>query len=326
VEDAFEELKDQTAGAEALDPQAAKLAAEHAASTRAGVKGLSVDTIVAKGATLGLEIGRTLSGLTEQCVAKAQELKTLQDAVALEMAELERLYDLDVASASIQVLIQDHENQKAELEKDINQLRADWLIEQTTHNKQVAERNAELQAARRKEQSEYEYTKTQERARAEDQFAEKVRLQERDHADRKTQFEKDLAERKAQIAKEEAEIAALKARIAGIDEEIKAAVAKEVAIATNSVKRELEFKHTLEKKDHEQALNLEKQKNVSLTEANTKLAEQLLSVTKQLDAAREQVQNIAVKSLESASGAQALAKVTEIVRENGSGPTRGGKS
>lgn len=324
VTESFDELTAEDR--EVLDPQAAKLANEHATRTREAVKGLSVDSLVQKGAALGLEIGRTLTGLTEQCVARANELKTLEDAVALETKELERLYDLDTASASFQLLVEIHNEKKAELEKEQAELRAKWEDTRNAYDKAVKEQSISATRERQREEESYKYQRDTARAREDDAFAEKVRLQTREHADRQALFEKDVTARRTALETDEKEIAALRVRVAGLDEEIKKEADKQVAIATNSLKRDLEFKHTLAVKDHEAALNLQKQTNASLTAANTELARQNLAYSAALDAAKQQVQDIAVKALESASGQQALQQVTAIVKDSNGSAGRTGKS
>jgi hypothetical protein len=326
VETAFGELAEDTASQETLDPQAALLAGEHASFTRNAVKGLSVDTIVAKGATLGLEIQRTLNNLTEQCVDKAQELKMLQDAIEIETNEIERLYSIDVASAAIKLLIAEHAEKKAALEAEEDALRAAWVEEQSAHTKATRQRDADLYATRQRENSDYEYGKTIERSRKEDEFQRKMALQERDFADKQAAFDKSINDRKVAMDLLEQEFVGLRTRVAGIDQEIAKEVDKHVKIATSSLKRDLEHQHTLEKKDLETKLQLSEAKNVALNESNTKLAEQVIATTKQLDAAREQVQNIAVKSLESASGQMALSKVQETIAQSGNGQRSGNKS
>jgi hypothetical protein len=327
VTNEFEEIQAQVAGAEALDPQASLLEREHTSKTLEAVKGLNVEGIVAKSAALGLEVGRTLSNLTEQCVSKATELQTIQDAVELKKNELETLHKLDVGATSIQILIEEHNARKAEFEKEVTQLKSEWHEEQLAHTKAVRERDAELAQIRRRDEDQYEYAKKQQRARIEDEFNQKIALAAREHAFKEQEFERELAQKRALIDKEEQEIAALKARVAGIETEIDKEAKRQVAIATNSLKKELENQHLLATKDLETKLQLEQQKSASLNEANAKLAEQVLKVTAQLEAARDQVQVISVKALESASGQVALTKVQETVasRDNGSGG-KGGRS
>ena len=323
VAEAFTNLQGQAP--EDLDPQAASLADEHAKSVRKAVSILSVDEIAQKNATLGLEINRTISDLTEKCISKATELKTLTEAVELESAELERLYGLDIASASIKILIQEHEEKKEALEKEITELRAQWTEEQNAHTKQIKQRDVDAADARRRENESYSYSKQQERARDDDAFAQAKLLRERELNEKVNLVEKDLTSRVALITAQEKEFSDLKTRVAGIDTEISKEVDKAVKIATSSLKKDLEFQHTLAVKDLETKLAIAAQESASKEAANTKLAEQVISLQKQLDAARDQSRDVSLKAFESVSGQLALSKVQETLKDNGAA-SRGGKS
>lgn len=321
VEESFNQIRESRDNAEQLDPQAAQLAQEHAAKTRKDVALLDVNSIVQKSAALGLELNRSLSAITEQCVAKVNELATLTDAVNLETKELERLYSLDVASAAIQLLIADHDEKKTALEKEISEARAAWNEEYRLHQKTNAQRDSDLQMSRQREESEYNYNKKMERAKADDVFTQKSLQQEREFALKTASFERDLSERKAAIAKEEADIIELRARVAGFEEEIKKSVNSAVAVATSSLKKDLLHEFAIKENGLQTQIQLASQKNEALTVANTELAKQVLALQAQVEAAKTQAQDIAIKALESASGQQALAQVTSIVRDSGGGTT-----
>ena len=321
----LETLEEKLQGTEAPDPTAQAVAKENASKVRETVKALSVDTIVASGAKFGLDVQRTVANLTEQAVQKAEELKTLQEAIDIETAELERLYELDVVSASTAALIEEHKAKKSALEKEIAAARQAWEEEKTAHQKMIAQRNADLEAARRRDQQEYDYRTRQERERAQEEFKYNQSLQERALSDRIAAADKELELRKAEVAKQEAELATFKARIEGLDAEIKAKVDKEVAIATSSVKKELTNQFTMEKKDLEMQLRLEQQKVSNLEASNEKLTAEIAKLHVQLEAARSEVREIAKSAVEGASGNLALQKVMEVRQDNGS-PTRSGKS
>lgn len=317
----LENLQDQLAGQAAPDPTAAAVARTNAAATREAVKGLSVDQIVQNGAKFGLEVQRTVSELTQQAVQKAEELKTLQAAIEVETKELERLYQLDVAAASVQALISEHETMKAGLEKSIAAVRQAWDEEVQSHQKFVSQRNNELEATRRREQADYDYRTKQERERAQEEFNYKLRIAERNQAEQAARAQKEIDERLAAIRAQEEAIAAGNARIAGLDEEIKQASASAAAIAASSVKKDLEAKFALERKELEFQTQLAKQALISSEERNSRNLEEINKLQMQLDAARAEVRDIAKSAVEGASGQLALSKVMEVRQENGQ-PTR----
>jgi uncharacterized small protein (DUF1192 family) len=323
VAESFKEI--QSEGTEALDSQAASLAAEHAKTVRKAVSILSIDEIAQKNAALSLEVNRTYADVTEKCIGKATELKTLTEAVALESKELERLYGLDIASASIKILIEEHEEKKEALLKEITEFRAQWTEEQNDHTKKVRQRDADLSDMRRRDNEAYEYNKQQTRAKDDDAFAQAKLLRERELNERVNMTEKDLTFRQGEIAKQEKEITELRARVAGIDAEITKAENRAVAIATSALKKDLEHTFALKEKDLEANLARATQDSNAKDAANARLAEQVISLQKQLDAARDQNRDISIKAFESVSGQLALSKVQESLRENGSG-ARGGKA
>lgn len=321
----LEQLEEKLQGQDAPDPTAQAIAKDNASKIRETAKGLSVDNIVAAGAKFGLDVQRTVAGLTEQAVQKAEELQTLLEAIEVEKAELERLYELDVVSASTAALIEEHKTKKATLEKEATIARQAWEEEKAAHQKFITQRNTELEAARRREQQEYDYRTKQERDRSTEEFNYKLQIAERDFAERAAQSEKQIAERLAEITKQEAALAADKARIEQLDEEIKKKSDAAVAIATNALKKDLETRFALEKKDLEFQIQLAKQAHVASEERNTRYIEEITKLQAQLDSARQEVRDIAKSAVEGASGNLALQKVMEVRQDNGA-PGRGGKA
>jgi chromosome segregation ATPase len=318
LEEELQELQERLDGAPELSPQAKTLAQEHVKEVRSATKGvLSVEQIITDGAQFGLKAQRTVADITEQIANKAQELKNLQEAITIEEAELTRLYDLDVASASIKSLVEGHEATKAALELEQVKARQAWAEEVLAHNKAVQARDNELRMNRARAEDEYTYKTTQDRQAKEDEWEQTHRAKQRDQVERHNMIEKSLIERQALITKEEKEIAELKTRIAGLDAEISSKSARDVAIATNSLKKELEGKFALEKKDLEINLRVLEQQKLATDQANEKLAAQVVQLTGQLDAARAQVIEVSNNALASASGQVALTAVRETVKENG---------
>lgn len=321
----LEDLEAKLQGQEAPDPTAQAIAKENAAKVRAAASVLSVDNIVSAGATFGLQVQRTVAGLTEQAVQKAEELQTLQEAIEVEKAELERLYALDVVSASTAALIEDHKTKKAALEKEAAVARAAWEEEKLAHTKFVTQRNAELEAARKREQQEYDYRTKQERDRSNEEFNYKLQIAERDFQEKKSRSEKEIAEAMAIITAEQAKLAADKARIEQLDEEIKKKSDAAVAIATNALKKDLTTAFEMQKKDLELTIRLEQQKVISLNEQLERANAEISKLQSQLDAARTEVKEIAAKAVDGASGQTALANLQSFVRDNGAS-ARSGKA
>lgn len=313
--DEIEALESKYRNAPTPDPTSAALAKESAIKARTTARGLSVDSIVAAGGAFGLEVQRTLANVTEQIVAKMEELKTVTEACVIESAELERLYEIDVASAAVGSLLHHHAEERARLEREIDGFRTSWKEEHANYSKQVSQQKAETEAARKKEAAEYDYNTKQTRARVEEEWQHRMNVAQRNEAERVEQVNKDLAARNAAVNEARTALEIEKTRVAKLVEDAEKATAAQVAIATNSLKKELTAQFTLEKKDAENALNLERQRVASQQAALEGAWAENAALRKQLDAAKQQVTDITIKALESASGAQALASVQALVKD-----------
>jgi len=203
---------------------------------------------------------------------------------------------------------------------DLTLARKAWDEEKISHNKFVTQRNQDLETARRRDQAEYDYKTQQERTRATEEFQHALTIQARDQAEREAQATKIINERLEVITAQEKDIQQFKARVEGLDAEIKAKSDAAVAIATNALKKELLGNFALEKKDLDLAIQLQIQKNGALEAANIKQSEEIAKLHVQLDAARQEVRDIAKSAVEGASGQVALQKVMEVRQDNGGQP------
>lgn len=308
-------LQEATKNAPALDPVAATVVKENATKIREAAKALSVDTIVSNGARFGLEVQRTVASLTEQATQKAEELATLQGAIEVETAELDRLYGVGTAKAAIQALVTEHEAKGEEFDRETAAARAAWDEEAKTHAKFVTQRNQETEAQRRRDEAEYAYRTQQERQKAIDAFNYSSAQRERELTEHVARVNKELDERRASVEAQEKAFADARARIDNIDAEIKSKVDAAVAIATNSVKKDLTAQFTLEKKDLTNALSLEQARSAALEVSTQKMATEVQKLHEQLAAAKDQVTAVTIKALESASGQVALQNVKDMMKD-----------
>ncbi len=321
----MEELQASAKSTATPDKTTAFVMKENETRVREAVKNRSAESLVADGAKFGLEAQRAVQAITEQTVVAAEELKTFQEAVAIEKKTLQELYDIEVAATCIAALVEDHEKQKVELEKEITKARMLWDEEARAFNKTIAQRNQDVEVTRRRDEAEYAYRTAQERSKAKDAFDHETKLAERDLNARVERVNSEFEVRLATVEAEEKKLADGRARITGIEAEIKAAVSANTSIVANSVTKDLTNKFALEKKDLDAALALANQRNAALEASSAKMAQEIVQLHAQVDAAREQVTTIANKALEASSGQAALIAVQNTVKDNGSS-RNGGKA
>lgn len=319
VQEEFDEIQTEVAEHAPPDLKMAEMARLREAEGRAGIEGISVERVVQKVSGLGLEISRALSQVSEHLVDQVNELEQVREVLALEKAELERLHKIDVAATSLDILVAEYQARKKQLEAEEVATRGTWAAEKQTaeqaHNEQVAT----LHRQRQREAEEYEYKLALERKKAQDEFEERVRSQERQNRERQEQFDKSWQQREAALKERETELLNLRQEVESFSSRLKKEVEAAVAQAVGAARQTHETKMTLLTKDTEADKRVAALQIKGLEETVAKQAAQISDLQQQLATAKQQVQDIAVKALESAAGAKTLEEVRQIAREQAKG-------
>jgi colicin import membrane protein len=300
---------------ESANPKDEELAKLRETETRQAVEGISIESVVQRVSALGLDISKSLSDQSAKLVAEVERLTTVREAVALETKEIERLHKIDLAATALDQLIQEYKSRREKLEAEINSQRAAWEAEQLDRSLAQKEYEDNLKKQRQREAEDYEYRKNLERKKAQDKYDEEIRLLEKKNQEKQETLEKSWKLREAALKEKEEEWARLKKEVddfpARLNKEIDAA-AKAAAKATE---QKFEQQILLMKKDAESDKRLAELQIKALQETLTRQSAEIGNLQKQLEEAKRQVQDIAVKAIEGASGAKALAHVNQIAME-----------
>lgn len=163
------------------------------------------------------------------------------------------------------------------LQKEIAQIKQDWVREQKQHEIEIA-----------REQETYQYNTSLTRKRAEDEFQ-----------DKKLAWEKDLAQRKQQLEDQRVELEQLRKLSDGFSKEEEQAVKE----AEELLAKQLTEKFNQEKILRDQEVKAEKDllnmKISNLETDNSRLIKETEVLKRSLDEAARQVKEIAVKVIES---------------------------
>jgi len=316
VVEEFAEIQKQVESArETADAKAAEAAALRESEIRQAVEGLSVESVVQGVSGLGLEISRALSGISAKLVEEVDRLAAVRETVAIERKELERLHKLDVAATALDQMVQDYRLEGERLEAEIAARRAAWEEEARTSERERREQEENLKKQRQREIDEYEYRKNLERKKAQDKYEEEMRLLEKKNKEKQEALEKEWQQREATLKESEQELQALRKEVAEFPARLRTEVDQAVAQAVRAAEAKLQQEIILLKKDAEGEKRLGELEVKTLQEQVSRQAAQLVALQKQLDEAKQQVQDIAVKAIEGASGARALAHVNQIAIE-----------
>jgi hypothetical protein len=316
TEQEFTEIREEmTIAREALEPKTEEVRKAREAETRAAVEGLSVETVVGEISNLGLEVSKSLATLSDQLVREVNRLATVREAVALEQTELERLHKIDVAATALDQLVQDYGRQKEQLETEIAAQRAAWQEELRQTERERKEQEELLKKQRQREIDEYEYRKALERKKGQDKYDEEIKLQERANKEKQETLEKSWREREAALKASEEELKSLRKEAADFPARLQRESEKAAAEAVRATEQRFEQRILLLNKDSEGDKRLAELRTKALEENLTRQSAQMATLEKQLEEAKRQVQEIAVKAIEGASGARALSHINEIAME-----------
>jgi hypothetical protein len=306
--DAYEELlkkfkeRGMTAKPAGKDADSKK-AAEDAVVKKAS--SYSVENVVKGLADLKLDLNKTLTDLSNMILEEANKLREVQQAIAIEEKSLEEIYDIQVAAETLEMLIRTHEEKKKSLEEEITASREQWAKEQERHEIAVKDRDADLKKEREREEKEHAYNLALSRRKDKDAYEEEKAALKKVLKEEKEVQERNLAERGSALAAQEAEISELRAKVAAFPAELSKAIEKAEKEAIASAEKQAKQKAELLGKDVEGERKVAELRIKALEDACAKQAAEIDKLTKQLGRATSQVENIAVKVIESGSGVKA---------------------
>ena len=316
VQEEFEEIQEQVQRSrEAPDMKGEEAARVRDAEVRQAVEGVTVDAVVQRISGLGLELSRALADVSGKLTEEVQLLASVREAVGLERKELERLHKIDIAATALDQMVQDYTREKQHLESEIAAQRAQWEEESQRVERERKEQEESLKKQRQREIEDYEYKKTLERKKAQDKYDEDVRLIEKRNQEKQETLEKGWKQREAILKEREEDLARLRKE----SEEFPARLQKEAQAAAEQSRRETEAKSEQQtmvlKKDAETEKRLAALQVKTLEDAVARQQAQIAALEKQLADAKQQVQDIAVKAIEGASGARTLSHINQIAME-----------
>jgi colicin import membrane protein len=324
VQQEFARIRQETeAERETASPKSLEIEQRQAAELRQAVESVSLESVAARIAGLNGEVSRTLLDLSEKLTAEVDLLTQLRQAVQLEQQELQRLHKIDIAATSLEQLIQDHERERERLENEIQVRRAEWEQEARTAERERKEADEALRKQRQRENEDYEYRKQLERKKTQDRHDEEVHTVAKKNEERQAELERTWAQREAALNEREEELAHLRQEVANFPQRLSAEKQAALAEATREVTSRYEQQILVLQKDAEAERKMAGLQVTGLQDTLKRQAEQIGMLEKALEEAKRQVQDIALKAIEGASGARALAHVNQIAMEQAKGRPQG---
>ena len=324
VEQEFENIKRETEAArESASPKSVEVEERHSAEVRQAVAATSVESVAQRIAALNGEVSRTLLDLSEKLTAEVDLLVAVREAVQLERQDLERLHKIDITATSLDQLVQDYARERERLETEMQTRRAEWEQEARTTERERKEAEEALRKQRLRENEDFEYKKQLDRKKAQDRYEEELRLRENKNEERQQELERTWAQREAAWKEREGELAELRQKVEDFPKRLAAEKEAVLAEATRQAAASYEQRILILQKDADAERKVAALHITTLQDALKRQSEQILALEKAVEEAKRQVQDIALKAIEGASGSRALAHVNQIAMEQAKGRPQG---
>jgi hypothetical protein len=271
--------------------------------------------------------GGAVSELSEKLTSEASKLEELQRTVGEEVQQLQELHSLeDVAEDTLDNLIQEYEEsaktfteeisqQRETIEHDLLSRRQAWEKEQQLQEVAVQERNDGDEKNRDRDEELYYYDLNLQRNLDVEEYEQRQQTLYKEIEEFKQEQEKQWAEREKSIAEREKLSAEVKAKVEAFPKELEANIKNGKDLGRNIGNYQAKIKSDLFAKDLEgQRQNYELQIQGMLQTIQNQES-RIVSLSKQLDSALKQVQDLAVKAIEGASNLNSFQAVKEIAIE-----------
>lgn len=287
---------------------------------------LSSEGVAREISNLKIETSKTLAQISDRLEEEVNKFRAIQSAISLKEKELRELYEIEKSAVTLAALIES-QNQKRQafeiemaekketLSREIEALRAEREKEKNDYEAEIKERDMAEKKRRDREKEEYEYSFKREQKLTKDRFEDEKAKLEKEILIKKEQMESELKGREKVIAEKEDELNELRKKVAGFPKEMETAIAKAVKETTEKLTLEAKNREELQKKEFVGEKNVFTTRIESLEKTVREQSEQITKLTQQLEKAYQQVQEIAVKTIEGASTVKSFANLQQWLSE-----------
>jgi hypothetical protein len=277
-------------------------------------------------AKIQLGFGSAVSELSEQLSKEAANLQELRQQVTSILEELKALHGLEVAEDTLTNLIKAYKDNSQTYQEEFNQRsetvlqalqeqKLAWEKEQEEHKKAITERNETLKKTHQRDEYEYKYDLELRRKLETDEYEQQQKALYKQLADLEEETKKQWEQREKTIAEREKQFTEAKAKVEAFPKEKEAAIKKATGEGEGIARYQAKVKADLYAKEVEGQKRFYEQRLQSLEATIDNQQERIQSISKQLESALKQVQDLAVKAIEGASNSKSYQAIQEIALE-----------
>ncbi|MCV3216318.1 hypothetical protein OGM63_22855 [Plectonema radiosum NIES-515] len=273
-----------------------------------------------------LGFGSAASELSEQLSNQAFKLAEIREAIDKEVEELKQLHNLEISEDILDTLVKSYEdNAKAyqeefsqryeELSQQILEERNTWGKEQEEYKGTTKERNENIHKNRQRETAEYKYDLELQRKLQTDEYEQRQKGLYKELEEIQQEINKQWSEKEKEVSEREKQFEEAKAKVEAFPKEKEAAIKKATEEGKGIAHYQAKIKSDLYAKDVEGQKRFYEQRLQSLEQTISNQDSRIQNLTKQLDSALKQVQDLAVKAIEGSANVNSYQAIKEIALE-----------
>lgn len=259
-----------------------------------------------------LSLVQSLEEIEEQLLTSHKQLTILQQAIEIQSKELTDLHEIKINIDSLAALLHAQEEKSVSFEKDMKERtlafeqemahkRALWKKEQDEFELERKEYELQTKKSRQREEDEYIYQRDLARQKERDHYSLEKESLEKELISKRAALEQEFAVREANITSQELEFQALKQKAEKFPEELQKMIQETTANVTERLTFKFDYEAKLAKKEEEGERKLFQQMITALEAKVAHLESQAKHLSDKTNQANLQVQDIAVKAIESSS-------------------------
>jgi hypothetical protein len=273
-----------------------------------------------------LGFGSAANELSEQLTARASKLAEIKQVVTDETQQLKSLHNLEIAEDTLDNLIQTYEeNAKAYQDEyhrenetrsqEIQTLVNTWQKEQEEHKRIIKDRNENLSTTRQRESIGYKYDLELQRKLNMDEYEQVQKGLYKQLEEFEQESQKKWAEREKLISEREKQFEEYKAKVEAFPKDKEAAIKKATEEGKGIAYYQAKIKSDLLNREVEGQKRFYQQRLQSLEQTISNQETRIQNLSKQLESALKQVQDLAVKAIEGSSSVNSYQAMKEIALE-----------
>jgi hypothetical protein len=274
--------------------------------------------------------GSAANELSELLTTRALKLAEVKQSVAQEKKQLKELHKLEVKENTLDTLVETYENNSKTYQEEflkqsetlllqIQEMRNSWQKEQEAHKVEIKERNENLSKTRQREESGYKYDLELQRKLAIDEYEQQQKASYTQLEELQQETTKQWEIREKGIAEREQKFEELKAKVEALPKDKEAAIKKATEEGKGIAHYQAKIKADLLAKDVEGQKRFYEQRLQSLEQTISNQDARIQNLSRQLESALKQVQDLAVKAIEGSSSVNSYQAMKEIALEQAKG-------